>query len=604
MGGFSFIPHFGRAPCLLLNISFLFFLLFCITTSTNAFHQSGPSIASFSKSNNSPLHSTKSNECSGVHNFTDYKFQCAYVKSHSSCSGKGYINYLQIFYCNLGQFPALGYTLLLLWLLVLFYVVGNTTADYFCPSVENLSRVMKLSPTIAGTTLLPLGNGANDVFASFISFSGSNDSDVGFNTVLGGAFFISCFVVGIVCISISYRQTVVDEASFVRDVLFFIFSLISLLLIIILGQINLWGAISYVSIYFFYIIVVSSMHILYGKKEKTVKPHTIFPPNSRSNFLTHKTDNDDFWSPLIEPVNEENCEFPVKDSTDQFSEQKDTKSRVISLAALFTWRFMCLLFSILELPLQLPRRATIPVVSEEKWSKAFAVTSATLAPIFLAVIWNSQIENISSTSSLAIFMSTSLLGIVLGNIAFAFTKKSSPPRDYLFPWLAGGFLMSITWTYLIAGELVSLLVSFGNIFGIDPSILGLTVLAWGNSAGDLISNLAMAVKGGPDGAQIAISSCYAGPLFNTLIGLGLSLVFASWSEYPTPYAIPKDPYLYETVGFLIAGLVWAIMVLLNRNMRLDKSLGGGLLVIYLCFLFLRLAKALGLPKVRGSLLQT
>ncbi|XP_027067614.1 cation/calcium exchanger 1-like [Coffea arabica] len=589
MDCFSFISRFRTTlVSLLLNISFLFFLVFYITT--NVLEK-----PSFKLSNSIFFEAQGSHDCSSVRNFTDYKSQCAYVISFD-CSGKGYIDYLQIFYCSLGQFPVLGYTLLLLWLLLLFYVIGNTTADYFCPSVESLSRVLKLSPTIAGTTLLPLGNGANDVFASFISFAQSHDSDVGINTVLGGAFFISCFVVGIVSMSISSRQVAVDEASFIRDVLFLIFSLVSLLMIIISGEINLWVATGYVSIYVLYIMVVSAMQFFYGKKERIVNPPAIIPPSSRSNFLALNSDEScGMYAPLIEPMDEEKNESQsqLKDALDQLSNGSELRSTAC--------RFLRLFLYVLELPLQLPRQITIPTVSEEKWSKAFAVTSATLAPIFLALIWKPQI--ISSTISLAIFMSAALLGIILGTLAFAFTKKSSPPKDCLFPWLAGGFLMSIAWTYLIAEELVCLLVSFGTILGINPSILGLTVLAWGNSAGDLISNLAMALKGGPDGVQIAISGCYAGPLFNNLIGLGLSLIFASWSQYPSSYLIPKDPYLYETVGFFIAGLLWAIVILLNRKMKLDRSLGGGLVAIYLCFIFLRLAKALGLPKLGGSLLE-
>lgn len=153
--------------------------------------------------------------------------------------------------------------------------------------------------------------------------------------------------------------------------------------------------------------------------------------------------------------------------------------------------------------------------------------------------------------------------------------------------------MSIMWTYILAQELVSLLVSLGIILGISPFILGLTVLAWGNSLADLVANLAMARNGGPDGAQVAISGCYAGPILNTVMGLGLSLAFASYSVYPSSYLISTDPSVYQTLGFLIGGLLWALVVLPKNNMRIERSLGVGLLAIYLCFLLLKFSTAVG-----------
>ena len=45
-------------------------------------------------------------------------------------------------------------------------------------------------------------------------------------------------------------------------------------------------------------------------------------------------------------------------------------------------------------------------------------------------------------------------------------------------------------------------------------VLGLTVLAWGNSVGDMSTNMAMARKGL---ANMAMTACYAGPVFNLLV---------------------------------------------------------------------------------------
>lgn len=562
-----------KAFSLFLSLSFLFLFSLYIISSTSDQSKNPISTIHLQQLHES---SGSSENCTGVHKFVDYRSKCMYVKSNSACWGNGYLNYLEIFYCTCGNLPVLGYLLLLLWLVILFYVLGNTTADYFCPSVESLSRVLKLSPTIAGTTLLPLGNGANDVFASVISFTHSGDADVGLNSILGGAFFISCVVVGIVSISISSRQIRVDKPSFIRDVLFFLFVLCCLIMIIIFEKINFWFALCFFSLYLIYIAVVSVMHFFRDKEERVANPHVLDESGTTE-------------VPLLGYVDEE--KGPISDKS-------CLKTQVIDKSSCDY--YLNFFLYVLELPLSLPRRLTIPDVSEENWSKPFAVSSATLAPILLAAIYDeAQGENMDSKARLAIYLTSILVGIILGTLALVFTKSSAPPKRFLLPWLAGCFVMSITWTYIIVEELVSLLVAFGNILGINPSILGFTVLAWGNSMGDLISNLAIALKGGADGAQVAISGCYASPLFNTLVGLGLSLVLASWENYPSGYAVPSNPDLYETVGFLMGGLLWALVILPKKNMQLDKSLGIGLFTIYFCFLFLKVVKGVGVLKLGG-----
>lgn len=550
---------------LFLNTSFLG-VVFCVFFIVNFY--SSDHLDVVLKSNNN----VGEQDCKSFHSLSDYKVKCLYLKSNDPCVSQGFVDYLYLFYCKFGRFPLLGHTLLFLWLLVLFYLLANTASEYFCPSLENLSKLLRLSPTIAGVTLLSLGNGASDVFATLVSFSGSGTRDIGFNTVLGGASFVSCVVVGLVSIAIRHRRVRVKKWALVRDVGFLLLVILCLFTIFITGEINVPGAIGFCLMYVVYVVVV----YVSSKGNKGV----CVDGESDGDFLSHGGGSD-LGVPLLSEVEKgfangaQECDMKI--------ERK--------WCCLQSSIYRMLLF-VLEMPLYLPRRLTIPVVCEERWSKLYAVCSAMLAPILLSSLWVPDKENCFN-SRLIVYGIGLLVGIILGITAFFTTNVSTPPRKYLFPWLAGGFVMSVTWSYISAQELVGLLVSLGYICGVSPSILGLTVLAWGNSLGDLVTNLTMALKGGSEGAQIAISGCYAGPIFNIVVGLGLSLVSTTWSEYPLSVEIPRDPYLWETLALLAVGLVWALVVLIRRDMKLDALLGGGLLVIYLISLFLRLIQTLG-----------
>ncbi|KAL2925818.1 Cation/calcium exchanger 5 [Bienertia sinuspersici] len=98
---------------------------------------------------------------------------------------------------------------------------------------------------------------------------------------------------------------------------------------------------------------------------------------------------------------------------------------------------------------------------------------------------------------------------------FTITVEPEPPKTDQLHVVLVAFVMSVFWISNVAGELLNCLAALGKILNLPPTILGLTVLAWGNSVGDLVADVAVAKAGQP---ALAMAGCFAGPMFNMLIG--------------------------------------------------------------------------------------
>jgi Ca2+/Na+ antiporter len=80
------------------------------------------------------------------------------------------------------------------------------------------------------------------------------------------------------------------------------------------------------------------------------------------------------------------------------------------------------------------------------------------------------------------------------------------------------FLLSIVWIGLLSFFMVWMAELFGNVCGIPPPVMGLTILAAGTSIPDTIASVKVAMNGKGD---MAVSNSIGSNIFDILIGLGV-----------------------------------------------------------------------------------
>uniref|UniRef100_A0A7S3L734 Sodium/calcium exchanger membrane region domain-containing protein n=1 Tax=Amphora coffeiformis TaxID=265554 RepID=A0A7S3L734_9STRA len=553
--------------------------------------------------------------CDNLYEYTalNETSQCAYAQTCND--GEGI--FVPAVYCSTTyspQFLSLCWGVpLILFLLVLFRILGSTAEEFFSPGLEMMSLELGLPERFAGVTLLALGNGAPDVASTVSAIL--NDKKLGYRMALGeltgAAMVASTLIVG--AVTTVATEQVTCRAALIRDVVMFIITMVVVYWAFDDGSIVLREIRTFVGMYLVYVLIVLTADVYHRKMATVVtssgqggggsvttaaneKTALVGGGSSRpkspsysvadvfSNYgdnnkddknggdtgRQHQQDNGG-WGPAEEDGTEPLMVFHPHHGglvdlklSERFVKSHGNghglESPTISSRSPGSWREAwssacpelkdyCVklfkemyhsdkynaldkFFMTCELPFTFLRMLTIPVPCDGYYCRPLVALSIALCPFWIWYYMLDQFDvnivvDLSPFVVFFIFSFPLLLGLAV--LRWAPCGEAPPKLSVAVPITLIGFIASATWLDLVADTLVSLLSFFGIICHIPSTIMGLTILAWGNSSQDLVANMTVARKGL---STMAITASFAGPVFNILVGLGIGMAVLHTLETP------------------------------------------------------------------------
>ncbi|RKP20882.1 hypothetical protein ROZALSC1DRAFT_27670 [Rozella allomycis CSF55] len=409
-------------------------------------------------------------------------------------------------------------------------------------SLEIISQYLKLSPDVAGVTLLAIGNGAPDFFTAL---TGTQEkAGMVFGSSVGSGLFITTFVLGIksdfcdvdiekpssdttvssgaiemqttlsrkesIQFFVSERQNSLSKVSFVKNIILFLLSVVG--------------------------VVAIAQTSLIANEDKIVK----------------------------DVSNETTFNF------------RHLPKYLIDYSGFHNLNLIDRIIFILKSPIELISILSVPPLLDDMdidQNNAWKFESLVLYRIrlvinpfcsfFLILFLSGKLnENINGFPLSYIVMTLSFIF----SLIFAKTSSWKSPPVYNLLIVIYAFVVTIFWIYAVTQDVVELLQTIGMVLKIKDAVLGIIILAWGNSFGDLIANIAIARSGS---FETAVTAIFCGPIQNVLLTLGVSLLNLNLSDGPILPAFTGmiDIYLAFAVLVLAALITLIFWSCPDRNLR-------------------------------------
>lgn len=543
---------------------------------------------------NSSSSSSSSDECDIVMtlNATD---RCNFVKNSLDCTNEdGFVNYLDLAFCLMPpNIIAFTVTLCLIWLLFLFVILGLTASKFFCPNLSAISTSLHLTHNVAGVTFLALGNGAPDIFSAIAAFSHPHTAGLAVGALFGAGIFVTTVVAGSVAL---VKPFSVASRPFLRDVIFYMVAVFWTFFMLYRTTTTLGEIFGYLSLYVVYVLTVIVSAYIYNRQKRSRNSVVQDIQQAREEY--HSSDSSDDEVPLL------------SDGTIQHDYETEygsllpsyTSTAHILLSSLnpldsrkwrrkpWSWRVL----KVVKIPLEVLLLLCIPVVDPDKedknWRRPLNCLQLVTAPLVCVLTFQSgQYANYMIQGQFPIWLLILLMGLFLSAIVFFTTRNDSPPR-YHPAFALLGFVVSAVLISATASEVVSLLHMLGVVWSLSNTVLGLTLLAWGNSIGDCFSDITLARQGYP---RMAIAACFGGIIFNMVFGVGLGCLVQMLKTHSDVQFEVEGLLMWVLAGSLGLSLVLSFITVPLNRFHMTRAYGVFLLVFYCTFLLIALLTEFG-----------
>lgn len=390
------------------------------------------------------------------------------------CAG-AFLNYYR--WLQAADRPRLAASGLLVLEASLVWLLFDTAQLFVAPCMMYWTNQLKLSPQMAGATLLAISNATPDFATALVSAS-RKDLPLSLSQAAGSNLFsITCssgLCLAICIADLGVGSYALDVRRYRELLLLYLLGLSVLCAVLWRAKLD-WSVSLVPLLYVFYLIRLG----MAGPSSEDLLPEG--KAKKRRSTVTDALD-------------------------DAFACMACPDGRLEKIIWAFTW------------PVNAMRLLTIPPV-DQKWSREHRIVSS-ISPA--GILCFSLAFGYVSIHSTRILLILAAAAICIGAWLFAHGATGIAMPKHYFALTVVSFIACSLWVGAITKEAIAILETFMHYLQISRMRLGFTIMSWGNCLGDIATCTSLVMAGQ---ASIAFSGIVSCAFFNATVSLGSILIF-------------------------------------------------------------------------------